>query len=225
MITDNNLNGKVLQPLIDFDMIVDSELGLIRFIRDNFQDPRAFDLDVLNRSDSEILSLLYSRTNINPLSIISTKENMGDIDKLYKSFNETYRKEILKKSIAEGRFLKFIQMMITTGHTIGVSCSICIKDDLEKREITSRFGNVNTISKSDKVSICNKDAFYVRDYSFFTELGIAEKLKLKKIYMPPTTYNSEYFENTKNGLTTRNQLVFIGNDYRIPKGELNNEKQ
>ena len=88
----NNLNGRVLNAVIDFDFIVNTELGLVRFIRDNFQDDRVFDLDVLNKSDREILSLLCSRDNPNPLSIISTQENMRDIDPLYNSFFINYKK-------------------------------------------------------------------------------------------------------------------------------------
>ena len=83
----NNLNGRVLSALIDFDLVVNTELGLIRFIRENFQDDRAFNLETLNKSDREILSLLYSRKNENPLSIISTEDNLGDIDKLYNFFS------------------------------------------------------------------------------------------------------------------------------------------
>ena len=78
----NNLNGRVLNAVIDFDFIVNTELGLVRFIRDNFQDDRVFDLDVLNKSDREILSLLCSRKNPNALSIISRRENMWGIDPL-----------------------------------------------------------------------------------------------------------------------------------------------
>ena len=76
-----NLNGKILAPLIDFDFIVNTELGLIRFIREQYQDDRAFKLDILNKSDREILSLLYSRLNYNPLSIISTDNNSKNIAK------------------------------------------------------------------------------------------------------------------------------------------------
>ena len=96
--TGNNLNGRVLTAIIDFDLVVNTELGLIRFIRENFQDERAFNLKTLNRSDREILSLLFSRKNDNPLSIISTDENLVDIGNIYKSFIDNYKQEIIDHS-------------------------------------------------------------------------------------------------------------------------------
>ena len=67
------MEGKKLSALIDYDFIVNTEFGLIRFIREFYQDEDVFDLNVLNKSDREILSLLYSRTHYNPLSIIMKK--------------------------------------------------------------------------------------------------------------------------------------------------------
>ena len=72
-------NGKTLHTLLDFDFIVNTELGLIRLIREEYRDSRAFNMDIVDKSDREILSLLSSRKNSNPLSIISTDENFDDI--------------------------------------------------------------------------------------------------------------------------------------------------
>ena len=60
--TNINLSGRILSTLIDFNFLVDTDIGLIRFIREKFQDNRVFKLDELNKSDRSILSLLYSRT-------------------------------------------------------------------------------------------------------------------------------------------------------------------
>ena len=65
---NNNLNGHVVNSVIDFNMIVNTDIGLIKFIQDSYQDNRVFKLEDINRSDREILSLLYSRKNSNPLS-------------------------------------------------------------------------------------------------------------------------------------------------------------
>ena len=67
MPNERNLNGRVVTSVIDFDLIVNTDIGLIKFIQGNFQDDKVFDLEKLNRSDRTILSLLYSRNNTNPL--------------------------------------------------------------------------------------------------------------------------------------------------------------
>ena len=141
----NDLNGRVLSALIDFDLIVNTELGLIRFIRENFQDERAFNLEILNKSDREILSLLFSRKNKNPLSIISTEENLGDIDKLYKSFFDSYEKEIIDHSNSDSTIYKFVELVASSGTNFGVISFFAVRNDIEKEALNSHFGNLNFV--------------------------------------------------------------------------------
>lgn len=215
-----NLNGKILTPLIDFDFIVDTDMGLIRFIRQRFQDPRAFKLDIVNKSDREILSLLYSREHINPLSIISTENNMSDIDCLYDSFMKEYKREIIAMSISQKPINNFVGGMLANGINIGVNGYICIKDDLEESEIRTHFNCNNFVRSDDKQSISVKDPFYVKDYSFFIKNGATNIFK-KKIYTSPRQYNINYFEQVENEITKNNVPVLMGKDFRI-KGENDN---
>lgn len=213
---ENNLNGRVLNVLIDFDLIVNTELGLIRFIRENYQDNRAFDLDVLNKSDREILSLLYSRNHPNPLSVISTEDNMKDIDALYQSFFDQYREDIVNRSTSDKNIYQFVSLVGTAGHGFGTNAYIAIKDDFEKREIANHFKNCRFlfVNKSDKTEMKTKDVYYIRDYRFFTDNGIANDIIRKKIYMLPKKFSLDYFEDNDTSLTSRNVFMTIGKDYR-----------
>lgn len=216
MAVENNLNGRVLNVLIDFDLIVNTELGLIRYIRENYQDERAFRLDVLNKSDREILSLLYSRNHPNPLSIISTEDNMKDIDALYQSFFDQYRQEIVNRSISDKNIYQFVSLVGTAGRGFGTNPYIAVRDDFEKKEIGNHFknGRFLFVNKSDKTEMKTKDVYYVRDYRFFTDNGISDHIIRKKIYMLPKKFSLDYFENNDTPLTSRNVLMTIGKDYR-----------
>ena len=211
----NNLNGRVLSAVIDFDMVVNTELGLIRFIRENFQDERAFNLEILNKSDREILSLLYSRKNYNPLSIISTEENLGDIDKLYKSFFNSYEKEIIDHSNSDSTIFKFVQYVISSGTAFGVMAFFGIRDEIEEQSLISHFGPLKVISKEEPSSVLGKDIYYIKDYRFFTDLNIQDKISRKKIYFSPRQYNRDYFENEVNTLTSNNVLSTFGKNYSV----------
>ena len=210
----SNLNGKILAPLIDFDFIVNTELGLIRLIREQYQDDRAFKLEILNKSDREILSLLYSRSNYNPLSIISTESNMDNIDKLYKSFFNEFKKEILLRSVSEYSIIMFIKMALSSESSLGINISITCRDDIEREEIESHFERPKTLERREITSILSKDAYYVKDYKFFEDLKLEEKITHKKIYTTSRKYNMDYFENVTNILTSTNAFVLIGNNYR-----------
>ena len=208
-----DLNGKTLVAVMDFNIIVNTELGLIRFIRENYQDPKAFDLSIVNKSDREILSLLYSRKNINPLSVISTKENMPDIDELYKSFMDSYKKEIICKSTCQENIVRFVQT-IFYGHNTGINLYIAVSDNLEEQSIRSHFVNSKVMRKTNYNDIVGCDAYYINSYSFFDIPDkFRSKILAKTLYISPMQCNLDYFSNTSNILAKTNKIVLFGKDY------------
>ena len=65
-----------------------------------------------------------------------------------------------------------------------------------------------------------KDIYYIKDYRFFTDLNLQDKISRKKIYFSPRQYNIDYFENMVNSLTSRNVFAKFGKDYS--KGDESN---
>lgn len=206
----SSLGGRVLAPLIDFDFIIDTDFGLIKFIRENYQDDRAFNLEILNKSDREILSLLYTRSARNPLSIISTEENLKDIDDLYKSFFDNFKEEILDLSIIFSHIKQFITLIVQYGHSFGIAPIIAVTDKMEKEKINLCCPGVSIIYKNDKNTILSKDPFYIKDYTFFTNLFLENSIAGKKIYILPLKYSIDYFNDTENRLTMKNEFAIIG---------------
>ena len=209
---NTNLGGRVLSTLIDFNFLVDTDIGLIRFIREKFQDDRVFKLDILNKSDRYILSLLYSRLNWNPLSIISTEENLPDIDELYKSFFDTYKKDIIHRSLTYKNINLFISMMFANCNNLGINPVIFVNDKLEEEEIYRFFNIRKTTDNKDKRNLASKDVYYVKDYIFFTNNNLTDIVQ-KKIYISPKRYNAIYIRDTDNNLALYNEFVSIGKNY------------
>lgn len=221
--TNINLSGRILSTLIDFNFLVDTDIGLIRFIREKFQDNRVFKLDELNKSDRSILSLLYSRINWNPLSIISTEENLHDIDELYNSFFDTYKKEILYRSLTYTKINTFISMMFDKANIIGVNPVIYVNDDLEAEEIIRFFDINKLIETKDKAILGSREIYYVKDYKFFTDNELIDIVQ-KKIYISPRTYNALYIRDNTNNLTLYNEIVPMGTNYSRKEEENKNGK-
>lgn len=93
--------GRTLYPLIEFDLIYSKDIGVVRYIQKYINHIDGLDLSKLkNMSDREILSLIYSRKNKNPLSIIPTTKRVSNsfFDKIYNSFMESNKKEIVSSS-------------------------------------------------------------------------------------------------------------------------------
>ena len=217
---NNNLNGHVVNSVIDFNMIVNTDIGLIKFIQDSYQDNRVFKLEDINRSDREILSLLYSRKNPNPLSEFVNEEFIEEIDSLYKSFFDSYKQEILDHSIIFSNIYKFVSMATENGINLGINTAIAIRDDLEEKELDKHFSIANFLNKdSDKSLIIRREAFYINDYLFFNKNR--EKILHQKIYITPMQYNLDLLEQDTSKFVTENQFIFFGEDFKS-KGENNN---
>lgn len=208
------MEGKKLSALIDYDFIVNTEFGLIRFIREFYQDEDFFDLDVLNKSDREILSLLYSRSNYNPLSIICRNSNTDFLSQLYDGFFDEYKKEIIGASTTSTSIVNFIKMMLASSVS---NVSICVRDDIEEDNIKAYFKRCNTIRKNNVSYIKTFDVFYVKDYKFFTDNEY--RPKGKNIYLTNRKYNLLFLQNGNNYFY--NNSVTIVGKYHY-KGEKTN---
>lgn len=202
-----NLNGRTMSALIDFNFIIDTDIGLIRFIRKNFNDERAFISEIINKSDREILSLLYCRKNWNPLSIITTEENKNNIDKLYDSFFRDYKKEIIHLSVSKNSILDFTTTMLIAGSSSGFSTKIFINDKIEKEFVARHINRPLFLSIEDKKTIMTMDPFYIKDYRFFLNNNI--EVSGKNIYLLGYDYNIDYYKNTDSKLTRNNSTKTI----------------
>ena len=208
------MEGKKLSALIDYDFIVNTEFGLIRFIREFYQDEDFFDLDVLNKSDREILSLLYSRSNYNPLSIICRNSNTDFFSQLYDGFFDEYKKEIIGASTTSTSIVNFIKMMLTSSVS---NVSICVRDDIEEENMKAYFKRCNTIRRNNVSYIKTFDVFYVKDYKFFTDNEY--RPQGKNIYLTNRKYNLLFLQNGNNYFY--NNSVTIVGKYHY-KGEKTN---
>ncbi len=210
------INGKSINILIDFDLIINTDFGLIQFIKQNYMDERAFNLDTLNSPETTMMELLYSRKNWNPLSVISTDENMDNIDNLYKSFFDTYKREILRLSVTQKSIDTFLRLMTPASSNLGIIPNVAVNDDIERKFIDYRYDGFNFISKNDVDTIASKDAFYIKDYMIFKNVPI-ENIKGKKIYLLPLEYSLDHFTNPQSSeyiLNNTNEFVIFGIDYR-----------
>ena len=200
-------NGKTLHTLIDFDFIVNTELGLIRLIKEQYRDSRAFKLDILDKSDRSILSLLSSRTNSNPLSIISTEENMEDIDELYKSFIDTKYLDIIGHSVSSRKISTFVNMLIVVGDgKSGSDTVIHVHNDIQEKFIKTAFDiRGEKLDTSEILSF--KDPLYVKDYTYFFEDKFLQLVSYKNIYLFDRKYNVDYISNNNSILTKNNKFV------------------
>lgn len=169
--------------LMDFDCYVDTDIGLIRLIKEKYLDERVFDRELINSNIIKIIKLLYNRKDKNPLYVFS-KDGVSkeDLDDYYNEFIKEEYDEILARSVTT-EIKSLINLFRTeSGIHITFLCKNQEEIDLLKRDETL---------KNDKFVL--KDSKNV-DFSIYTAYYfkyLDEEIN-KYIYPYKTYYFSKY---------------------------------
>lgn len=132
--------------LIEFDTIVDTDIGLIRTIDKWYCDKNIFFSSVTSMDDTHLKGLLQRKTTMNPLQVILKDESdIEGMNSLYTKFIAEEYNNILKYSALTSMYDSTILFVQTRG-TIGVNV-LCRNDKEESllKEIFKDFINSITI--------------------------------------------------------------------------------
>ena len=132
---------------IGFDTIVDEDFGLIQLIFNNYLDPSVFDVELFKRSVPEIIRMLYTREEINPLLSFALKDSTQNMDELYKEFLSDQYSAILENSIGTNMQI-FTKMLIDSKE---FEVIIFCYNELQKDFISSieEFKGINIVLYDD----------------------------------------------------------------------------
>jgi len=210
-------NGKTIHAIIDFDFIINTDIGVIRFIRDKYSANKELNQEILNKRDRYLLSLLYTRENINPLSIIVKDGSPLNIDNLYKGLLNQWNESILKYSLVDESTLTFIRTLAELNAGSGVAYKVSVKSDIEERIISKLVEKVN-VKRISAQDILEADTLYFRDYSFLERYNVDPiKVKHKTLYTTSRLYNINYFNEHEELL--KNNVVYSMENTRFMEKE------
>ena len=86
--------------LIDFDCYIDTEVGLIRLIREKYLDEKVFNTDLLRSNLRVIIKMLMERKEVNPLYLFANEDiSRKDLDDYYQQFMDEEFDSILSRSV------------------------------------------------------------------------------------------------------------------------------
>ena len=92
----------IIKPLVPFNCIVDTDVGLIQLIKTEYRSPDIFNIGLLDSfiNNRGIIKLLYHRKTKNPLlPFMNDQEDVATADDLYKQFMEKEYRNIIVKSV------------------------------------------------------------------------------------------------------------------------------
>ena len=108
---------KQLNPInttiyIEFDMIIDVDFGLLRYVGLEFADDRIFYTEIFENDDNVIKGLLMEREKCNPLTVPAIDEADSELlNKLYDEFFEKYKNNLTKNGVIISDNLSFHGMV------------------------------------------------------------------------------------------------------------------
>ena len=86
--------------LIDFNCYIDTEVGLIRLIREKYLDEKVFNVDLLRSNLRVIIKMLMERKEANPLYLFANEDiSRKDLDDYYYQFMDEEFDNILSRSV------------------------------------------------------------------------------------------------------------------------------
>ena len=150
--------GTKSTPLISFNTIVDTDVGLTRLILEQYLNPEVFDPRYFQRDFVEIIGELYRRKESNPLYLFARDTQDKDtLDTYYREFLKEKEKEILERSITT----EVINMIDNFNSTLEIQTTI-VYYTLEQKRILDE---EPILSKNQKVyykSLTKKEKDYYK---------------------------------------------------------------
>lgn len=180
--------------LIAFDMIADTEIGLIRMIKEKYNDESIFYPGILEMDDANLIYNLHMRKNDNPLFVaVKDDENQEQMDSYYNEFMEKEYDSILENSILTP-ILKLISTFISSNGIVNVD--ILCKNKQEEQYIKRIEGleKCGVIIQDDysKVDISKYDGIYIK---VFKDILKFKNLTTKTIFLANYKFNLKETDN------------------------------
>ena len=186
---EGNTSG-VLVPLIPFNCIVDTDLGLMSLISKYYLDNTFFDIEFFKKNNNirKMVKSLYMREEENPLLLCMINKDKDIADEYYKEFMEKKYDDILNLSVTTELY-----SLITIFKTFGDIRSTIICKDKREKDLLSKLVNSSTLQcimpKDIIETISMYEQFYFKSVDDYYLSILADSIKSKNIYFANYKFN------------------------------------
>ena len=178
-IDTNSLN----HIIVDFDIIIDVDLCILKTIQTSYNNPNIIDQDVMHLDLHDIKEALINRKNENPVTICIHDKDTAD--KIYKELIETKYEEVLSRA---NTTFTGISKMIGLFYNKGFDVTILCQNELESKiihEFNPKFKTL--VDTRDKIPASNYNCFFTK--SLLRVFDFDGQLKQSHIYIAAYRYN------------------------------------
>lgn len=206
MISDKSTVIGVLNVLVDFNTIIDTDFGLLTLIDRKYLDKDLLSVDWFNKHHTikELTKALYTRTCKNPLHLCNISMTEDEEDSLYDDFMSKKYDEILKLSMITSVYEFLNQLKISGDIGITIVCNNEKEIDLlNSLSITSKMNKILLFDLDIEKTLLNYHQFLFKyiDSGLITYLT---DLVDKTIYVASYGFNID-----------QERHIIINNDYTL----------
>lgn len=175
--------------LVGFNMLFDTDVGLLYTIKEKYNSPEIFKSDYLNNVSKEaLITELINMENDDPLSIILRDDVSIDKDSLYNQLYDEEYETILSHSISTN-VTSLLNLSASTGT---VEVTVLCKNEYEEHLISSKMPGYKILRFSRVLSLDNYDTLYMKSIYDVSRFVIVQA---KNIYVSNHRYNFEDYNN------------------------------
>lgn len=178
---------KKIRILVEFDFLIDLDIAMYNYIKDNYNNPDYINQDIINiNNKTTIMEMLINRDNINPLEILFN--DSIDVADLYYDIYNNHMNELAKYAMPYDTYA----LMITFIKSLGdVDITVLCESEEQKSIInifSAFFKDKIKISTRENINANSYDVFYIKYYVNILKYG---EVNGKNIYIANAKYNME----------------------------------
>lgn len=175
--------GKDNALLVEFEFMVDTDLGLWRFFKENYQDDPKVNKEFLEFDEIKATTALIARQHQNPLALIAP---LYDYDALYRDLMSTQELQVLQSSTP---YSSFGMIRTINNEASSVTVDILCQNEIEQAYIKTLAEELNVLVKpKSEVDPSFYSAFFLKYITNFNEYP---EMRRRYVYVANAGYNYE----------------------------------
>jgi hypothetical protein len=197
MSQENSINNNINRILVEFDVIIDTDLAIMKLIQEKYNNPKFIDQNIMSLSLHDIKEELLNRVNESPLSVCVY--GIDNANSLYKELTNNNYSDILEYQSPTGIFKLMEVYHNNDNMKVTILCS-----SQEEVDIIKSYGDFTTlIKKREDVDLNDYDVLFLKSIHRIFEFN-KENMTGKHIFVMGYKYN---LMEDDNGNLLPNPLV------------------
>lgn len=155
--------------LVDFEMIVDLDIGIFNLVKEKFSTSDCFDSDIINNTNVDtMIYRLINEKYPNILDLIKTEDYFDfSTENLYNTMLSRYYEEIFKKSIITD-ILNLMNAYIMSNVVV---VTVLCKNQQEQQLINNINSKFHTVIFEKDMNVDDYDSIFIKNYKDILEFN------------------------------------------------------